>query len=191
MQTAWKIVLNTTEFLVGGQLDNVINHLHASGATGGRIAGAVMVDSDPGTPPTPDHSLIAQKYHGVWEAGFPFEALDEPWYRYPTRTRLLHNYTIGAYKPGRHESSLPNLTNIRPDHLAIWWYGFSPWTPEGRARKLQIGKTVDAFDRSVGFGHQHIVDEAELDARHAAMLEFAKDFEQPLSYKARPLKLDP
>lgn len=188
---AWKIVLNTTEFLVGGQLDNIINHLHASGSVGGRISGAVMVDANPEVPPLPDMPLVAQKHYGVREEGFPFETLDKPWYRYPTRTRLLHRYKIGAYKPGRHESSLPNLTNIRPEHLEIWWYGFSPWTPEGRARKLQIGTTVDAFDRSVGFGHQHMVDERELNARHAAMLEFASEFEVPLNYKPRPLKLDP
>ena len=179
----WKLVLNTTEFLVGSQIDNVITFMTNDDYIGGRIPGAVMVDSAPGEPLDPERALVAQKHHGAWEAGFDYAQLGQSWYDRPTRSRILHNYPIGAYKPGRHESHLPGLVDIKPEHLGIWWYGYSPWTPEGIARKLQIRETIDPFDTKIGFGHQHQVSAEEIEARHKTMLEFATDLGEPALYQ--------
>jgi len=179
-KNSWKLVLNTTEFLVGSQLENVIKFMIKDGYIGGRIPGAVMVDPHPEAPLDPDKPLVEQKYHGAWEADFPYDQLGQSWYERPTRSRILHNYPIGSYVPGRHDSHLPNLVPINPEHLGIWWYGYSPWTPEGIARKLQIQSTIDPFDVKVRFGHQHEVTPDQLQERHAAMLEFSQNLRDPV-----------
>lgn len=171
---AWKLVLNTTEFLVGTQLDNVLRFLETNDYLGGRIPGAVMVDTQPQSPPDPALPLVDQKHHGFWESDFPFAELELDWLKRPTRTRVLHRYAIGAYGPGRHSSALPGLVNVRRDFLGIYWYGFSPWTPEFVSRKAQIKDRVDDFDKRVGFGHQHMVEEADMAARHSVLREHAR-----------------
>ncbi len=180
--SAWKLVLNTTEFLVGSQIDNVINFLTEREFTGGYIPGAVMVDHNADEVLDPNLPLVAQKHHGAWEADFPYDLLGQPWYDRMVRTRILHNYAIGAYKPGRHETHLPHLLNIKREHLGVWWYGYSPWTAQGISRKLQIKATIDPFDAKVGFGHQHNVALQELNLRHAEMVKYSYALDVPEFY---------
>ncbi len=174
-ENCWKLVLNTTEFLVGRQIDNVTHFLMEREFNGGRIPGAVMVDTDPDTIADPALPLVAQKSMGAWETDVPFYELNFDWYREPSRTRTLHNYKIGSYRPGRHASNLPGLVNIKPRDLGIWWYAFSPWGPEAIARKLQIKTKMDPMDRKVGFGRQHLALAQDLNDRHAALLPYARN----------------
>jgi hypothetical protein len=174
---AWKIVLNTTEFLAGSALDEIIAAAERAGHQGLCIPGTAMVDDQPHIAPDPDKPLIAQKYHGFWESEFPVSEVQFPWFFPNSRTRLLHRHAFGAYTPGRHSSMLPGLVQVPNTKLGIWWYGYSPWTEELIARKAQIQTKMDPLDKKVGFGIQHLASSAEQQERHAALLPFARDLD--------------
>jgi hypothetical protein len=163
--TAWKLALNTTEFFVAPGLAKMERVLIQHDLTGVRLPGAVMVDTDPDTPPDPSLPLVAQKSTGIWEDQIDFKALAIPGLTFPTRSRVYHRYAIGAYTPGRHASQLPRQANGSRDLGSIRWYGFSPWSNAFKARKLQISSKRDVFDVKNGFGAQHQADIAELDGR--------------------------
>lgn len=162
---AWKLALNTTEFFVAPGLAKMERVMLQHDLVGARLPGAVMVDSDPENPPNPAESLVTQKTTGIWEDEFDFKGLAIPGLTFPTRGRLYHRYAIGAYTPGRHSSHLPRQCNGSRDMGSIRWYGFSPWSDQFKARKLQIGTKRDSFDVKNGFGAQHQADIAELDSR--------------------------
>lgn len=174
---AWKIALNTTEFLAGDVLDQVIAAAEHEGRPGVYIPGTAMVDDQPQTAPDPAKPLIAQKYHGFWESEFPVTEVHFPWFFPRARTRLLHRQAFGAYTPGRHSSMLPGLVEVPNTELGIWWYGYSPWTEDFIARKAQIQTKMDPMDKKAGFGMQHLASYAEQRARHAALLPFAHDLD--------------
>ncbi len=172
---AWKIVLNTTEFLVGHELDAVIESTESQNFLGVYIPGAAMIDNIPDMPLEGNAPLVAQRFHGFWESELPVERVKYPWFFPRARTRLLHRYAFGAYTPGRHSSMLPRLALAANTQLGIWWYGYSPWTPDFVARKTQIQATMDPLDKSVGFGIQHIATEHDQQMRHKTLLQFAHD----------------
>jgi hypothetical protein len=159
----WKLALNTTEFFVAPGLAKMERVMLQHDLVGARLPGAVMVDTDPENAPDPALPLVTQKATGIWED--EFEGLAIPGLTFPTRGRLYHRYAIGAYTPGRHSSHLPRQCNGSRDMGAIHWYGFSPWSNQFKARKLQIGTKRDDFDVKNGFGAQHQADVAELDNR--------------------------
>lgn len=174
---AWKLVLNTTEFFVAPGLEKMERVVAQHDLTGVRLPGAVMVDTDPNNPPDPLRPLVEQKATGIWEDEIDFAALAIPGLTFPTRSRLYHRYTIGAYTPGRHASHLPRQCNGSRELGSIRWYGFSPWSNAFKARKLQISDRRDSFDIKNGFGAQHQADIAELDGRWSKL--------RPLSGKLR------
>lgn len=162
---AWKIALNTTEFLVAPALAHMEDTLRRHDLTGVRLPGAIMVDTAPDEAPKPDIPLTQQKRCGIWEETFDFRRHAIPGFQAPTRSRLYHRYPIGAYMPGRHASHLPGQCGGNPELGAIWWYGFSPWTGAFKARKAQIATRRADFDRKHGFGAQHEAAVHELDER--------------------------
>lgn len=172
---AWKIVLNTTEFLVGDHLDHVIARTEREGLQGVSVPGAHMVDNCPETPLRADRPLVEQKHHGFWESEIPAEQVSFPWFFPRARTRLLHRYAFGAYTPGRHSSMLPRVTTVPQTELGIWWYGYSPWTPEFIARKTQIQTRIDPLDKAADMGTQHLATAQELQLRREALLDFSHD----------------
>jgi Glycosyl transferase family 2 len=152
---AWKMALNITEFLVApslSQLEATIIRKHDIAA---RLRGAIMVDTEPESPPDPNEPLLQQKTSGFWEAGFDFHSVRMPGINFVARRRIYHRYTIGAYLPGRHSSHLPGQYKTSAAEGAILWYGFSPWSSEFKARKLQIGATIGDYDRRYGLSIQH------------------------------------
>ena len=183
---AWKLVLNTTEFLVGDQIDNVIRFVEENGLTGVLIPGAVIVDKEPDKVPSYDLPLVSQKHHGFWERDFPYGEAAQWWIPGQNRTRVLHNYLIGAYRPGRHLTCLRNLTTARPEHLGIWWYAYSPWTRAFVERKLQIKTKVDPLDPSrFQFGQQHMTEMDEMVERRDYLLPYSRDLDVPPAFKRR------
>jgi hypothetical protein len=169
----WKIALNTTEFLIPRDLEKMQRLMAQHDLTGVRLPGAIMIDTEPNIAPDPGKPLVAQKTSGVWEDSFDFKSANIPGLTFPTRSRVYHRYAIGAYTPGRHSSQLPRQANGSRDLAAIWWYGFSPWSNDFKARKLQISGKRDAFDIKNGFGAQHQADLAELDGRWSKLVPFA------------------
>jgi hypothetical protein len=160
---AWKIALNTTEFLMAADLSLLEERLTEAGSTGGRLPGAMVVDTQPDSQPDKTIALTRQKQSGVWEGDARLPALGIPSLQHVWRSRLYHRYDIGAYMPGRHASHLPGIQIIEPRDAAIWWYGFAPWSDELKARKLQIDNQRDGFDRKHLLGWQHQSKLAELE----------------------------
>ncbi len=164
---AWKLALNTTEFLVAPELARLEERLVGKGLIAARLPAAIMVDDAPDRPPEPSAPLVEQKRSGIWEGRVNLDRLRIPGLRGPatSRRRVYHRYAVGAYLPGRHRSHLPDQLDVDRLDGAIWWYGFSPWTDEFKARKLQIEPRRAEFDRSHRFGAQHQATRAELDER--------------------------
>ena len=104
---AWKIALNTTEFLVAPALAHMEATLERHELTAVRLPGAIMVDSAPDEAPDPGVPLTQQKQCGIWEDEFDFKTYAIPGLSFPTRSRIHHRYVIGAYTPGRHGSHCP------------------------------------------------------------------------------------
>jgi hypothetical protein len=162
---AWKIALNTTEFLVAPGLATMERAIEHHNLTAIKLPGAIMVDAEPELPPGSDLPLTGQKRCGIWEDAFDFKAHAIPGLTFPTRGRIHHRYPVGAYMPGRHASHLPGQVAGNRELGAIWWYGFSPWTDAFKARKLQIATKRADFDKKHGFGAQHDGSVLELEAR--------------------------
>jgi Glycosyl transferase family 2 len=162
---AWKIALNTTEFLVAPGLAMMEAAIEQHQMTAIRFPGAIMVDTSPEISPRAELPLTEQKQCGIWEDAFDFKAYAIPGLTFPTRSRIHHRYVVGAYAPGRHASHLPGQCASKRDLGAIWWYGFSPWTAAFKARKLQIATRRADFDKKHGFGVQHDGSMAELERR--------------------------
>jgi hypothetical protein len=152
---AWKIALNTTEFLVAPSLSAIEESVAEKSHTGIVLPGAIMIDTEPELPPDPALPLVEQKASGLWEEGFDFAGAAISGLKGPSRSRVYHSYDIGAYAPGRHRSYLPGLTTGRREQGAIWWYGFSPWTEEFKSRKRQFADSFSSFDKRFGYGIQH------------------------------------
>ncbi len=174
----WKIALNTTEFLVAPKLTELEQLLSTNNLTGVRMPGAIMVDTDLDAELDPTRPLVDQKASGIWEKTFDFKAARIPGLTFPTRNRLYHRYTIGAYQPGRHASHLPGLCDGAPEFGAIWWYAFSPWTDAFRSRKLGVGTRRDDFDKRHGFGAQHEASLAEINLRWSKLFGYSTPLKQ-------------
>jgi hypothetical protein len=181
-RSAWKIALNTTEFLMAN-LDGVENEITAADSIVGKLEAAIMVDGEPGVSPAYERPLVDQKNMGFWENdlkifsgesvfrslrrspdAFFFNKVSRHGFfnktaitdaKAPLRGRIYHRYEIGSYAPGRHSSFLPRQVAIPRKTGSIWWYGFSPWNDAFLSRKLQIDATRDPFDKKHRLGVQH------------------------------------
>jgi Glycosyl transferase family 2 len=165
---AWKIALTATEFLVARRLLEMEQFVKSRDLIAVRVPRAIMVDTEPDRAPDPNVPLTEQKYCGIWELEFDFQAaalVNPP----PTSSRLYHRYMIGAYAPGRHVSHLPGQCEGNREQAAIWRYTFSPWTDAFKARKLQINATRSDFDKAHRLGYQHEADLPELERHWAAL----------------------
>jgi len=138
----WKIVLNVTEFLVGDVRAAMVGERQI-------LRSRIMVDRDQHTP-DPTRPLVEQYADGY------YDDMSRP-------GRLLHRQIHGNYPTGRHMHD-----RVTTDDCAVWWYGWAPWTPETRARKLQIQTRIPPRDKEQRRGWHHCVDEAQLDAWYLA-----------------------
>ena len=94
--------------------------------------------------------------------------------------RTIHNYTIGAYTPGRHGSNLPaeKTVNISAEQLAIYWFSYSQWNQAFKDRKSQITTQIDENDKKFNFGREHHADEIELEERRQLCLQYTHDINE-------------
>lgn len=127
----YKMVLTTTEFLVG-ELPEL-----PSQPTCYSMPFFRLVDTVPEEYPTYDKNLVDQKSIGFIDKS--------------SKRRFLHNYTDGEYGVGRHDTSL--------DHedvdMWIYKYVFSPWTEEFIERRLQMKKYINEKEVKRGWGVHH------------------------------------
>jgi hypothetical protein len=168
---AWKIALNITEFLVTPSLSALETLVLGKGQTAARLHAALMVDADPHLLPDPNRPLVEQKNCGLWEDRLDIRLPlpEERRISFGSRRRIYHSYLVGAYEPGRHISNLPGQYWTTAEQGAIWWYAFSPWCEEFKARKLQIGATIADHDRKVGWGAHHHFTQEQMEEQWGAM----------------------
>ncbi len=96
------------------------------------------------------------------------------------RARTIHNYTIGAYSPGRHSSHLPKhkTAKLSPSDVAIYWYSYSPWNESFKDRKSQIKTQIDIKDKKFNFGKEHLAEKSELEERRKLLLKYTHDINE-------------
>lgn len=154
----WKIILNTTEFLLHYNLRNYVNDFmeQKTGLVGVRTNGIVMVDrvEDRYKPLTKEH-LIFQKKYGYLESDFAPITKANPLHR----SRLLHFASNGKYSLGRHQSQ---HTSFIDKKLFLLWFGFSPFE-QIKNRKLSFKSQMSERNIEMNAGLQHIWNEEQLE----------------------------
>ncbi len=174
----WKVCLNTTEFLLG-PVSMELGRLRAH--VGIRPQGLTMVDLRPEDKPTSNQSLITQKPWGLndkaWLSATSSLASSDVAklnsFRPRLRRRLIHRASAAEYRPGRHKWISPAAVDSK--RLRVAWFGLSPWTAEGIARKLQIADRIPAADWRSGNGVQHLLREQDLSKIRNELSPFATD----------------
>lgn len=136
----YKIVLNTTEFLVPIDKNSLLSNSLEESESCYSIPTAIIVDHDPNDSVSYEDNLIEKKNFGLFDFSF-------------RQNRFIHNHSNGNYVLGRHFTNLPVSNNQIP--FLIFWYGYAPWTEETIQRKLQIGNMVPDSDIKLGRGFQH------------------------------------
>ncbi len=151
-----KIALNTTEFLNvanEGELDRIFKKK----PTSYKLQGAVMVDKEPCVTADYASPLVEQKNSGFWEHQFDYSSVPREleWPTFPTRSRIMHNFSTGRYSPGRHSTFHPSCRFISRNIASVWWYAFSPMQPNFIERKIGICSRIPEEDKLAGMGTHH------------------------------------
>lgn len=154
----WKVVLNTTEFLVGNY--EVLNDDPDQEL---KVPCIVMVDEDPQSLPTYSLPLVDQKHFGI-----PYDS-HGPIIRRP---RCIHNRKQIEYSLGRH------YEHYDTTDLKVLWYGFSPYTSELINRKLQIQNRIPQVDKMRGLGTEHFVTLEQLNDLYEKYRQQAVDIKE-------------
>lgn len=84
--------------------------------------------------------------------------------------RTIHSWDHGHYSLGRHAFTLP-ITNSIP--FFIIWFGFYPWNSKFHKRKLQIKDRIPQSDYDKGSSHQHRETLEGNEQRRLKSLEFS------------------
>jgi hypothetical protein len=164
--SGWKIVLNTTEFLLSHDLPLYVRWMekYRTDVNGIWAFDFTMVDSlserDHDLTPGP---LFFQKRWGYHSRG--------------NRSRMLHRCPDGRYDTGRHTS--PVVNRVVDDGLFVLWFGWCPirFVP---GRKLQIQQRIPHRDRAAGLGRQHLVSAEGLET--AYLHEVTKIYDLPAAH---------
>jgi hypothetical protein len=148
----WKMVLNTTEFLLGQDVPLFVRWLEkyrpdVMGVWGFDLALVDAVEECEKT--VTEAPLHLQRFRGYHPKG--------------ERSRLLHRHPDGRYDTGRHTT--PLVPKVLDDSLFVLWLGWSPMRYI-RGRKLQIQERVPVRDRAAGLGKQHVVSPAALESAY-------------------------
>lgn len=139
----WRIVLNTTEFLIGDY-----ESLHTTEQTRFVVKSYIMVDPLSISNPQPSYNenLWDKHYNGYFDNNY-------------RKGRLL-NKSPSRYNPGRH------FTDYNTDQFCILWYAFAPWNEQTKKRKLQIQTKIPESNYAVGLGCHHKIDEYNLEQKY-------------------------
>jgi hypothetical protein len=167
---AWKIALNTTEFLCG-DLTNLVCNLEGNNIDAARIRPVVLVDplDAPERDPNGPIPLVRQCHYG-----FTYGVDLPDGLQVGSRSRLLHRHRDGAYTTGRHGSAHPGIYEYPPGALLLWM-AFAPWNEHILARKLQIKDRIPDGDKAANLGVQHYMDAEQLDRVRREQAAFSRD----------------
>lgn len=146
----WKVVLNTTEFLLGD-----VREIVARRVKGFKPCNVTLVDRQEDYGRTLDsRPLLQQRQHGIILGC-------------EIRSRLIHPYPDGAYDIGRH--AVNREWEYEPSLYSVHAM-FSPW-PQSIARKLQIQHRIPPNDLRKGWGWQHRTSADQLQGQWRRMTE--------------------
>jgi hypothetical protein len=168
----WKIVLTTTEFLYCNNLPTLLSNIESQGLNGAKIRPVAMVDMaerhdiDSNVP-------LEQQCHTGFLGGF----------MEPYKSRLIHRHVDGAYSIGRHYTGHTDIVQY-PEGALLLWFGYAPWTPQTRQRKLQIQQRIPEADKQRGLGVHHVMDESALYVSWQEMVQQSSDLRQLPEYAA-------
>jgi hypothetical protein len=166
----WKMVLSTTEFLVGNykKLDTILD-----GNQEILVPAFQMIEhpETEGTYPNPSIDLFKQKTYGIHYDDPIHYSNNEithnrrwdhhihPWNRgwVTRRQRLLHNHDNITYPMGRHFSEYERSSK----DFIIVYYRFCPWNVEMLNRITNLKNNLDPEDEQKMLGFEHFLDSAE------------------------------
>ncbi|ACT00669.1 glycosyltransferase family 2 protein [Paenibacillus sp. JDR-2] len=175
--SGWKIVLNTTEFLVSRYGIQLFQILDSLGGKMYSVRTITMVDP-PGyyTDPIYALPLVKQRYHGLFPA--------DPQALY--HGRFIHKYRSGGYTAGRHWTTKPYEVLLIP--AFIMKFSFSPWNHAMRARKMQIGPTIPEDALKSNMGNHHLFNLQELEAKYLALAGITEDLRRIPEFRSLRLR---
>lgn len=145
----YKIILNTTEFLVGADikkhLTDMKNCYHPIQCL------TAISTKEPMYPKN-----LKELFEGIDNVELHLRFM-----------RALHSYNNGEYGVGRHNVT-KNVTSYLPAYVI--WFGFYPWNEHIIQRKLQIKNKVPDSDIKVGFGIHHLWTRHDMDLQRVKYL---------------------
>jgi len=143
--SGWRIVLNTTEFLIGDY--SLLNDINDD--VDYYIPPYIMVDNvnDEFNNPDYNEDLFLQRTHGA-----SYTDLNNFLFK---KSRKLSNY-FSSYPLGRHFGTY-NTTEF-----VILWYGFSPMNDKLIDRKIQIQHKIPESDKLSKRGFHHFVNREQV-----------------------------
>jgi hypothetical protein len=137
----YKIILNTTEFLIGPTNIRYLLRNSNNCAYGLKCL-------------TPFSSQQTQNPANLYELLSGIERVEE----YSRFNRFIHSYPDGAYTVGRHQS----YRRAYEINMYIMWFGYYPWNQQLIDRKLQIKRNISESDKLKGYGSQHLLEYSEM-----------------------------
>ncbi|CAF1324836.1 unnamed protein product [Rotaria sordida] len=147
--TAWKIALNTPEFLVHPDLRQALADIELNTSTIAFRLRSITMSGNDYIALQRFSSLLLQRSLYICDKNNAAEIHGET-----PASRYIHRYVFAPYMVGRH-----GLTNNNWQWLSIGFiakFVFTPW-PEIIKRKLQIHTRIPASDSNRGLGGHHIV----------------------------------
>ena len=168
----YKIVLNTTEFLIINDGEKFNKLVSRKGKNCFRFVSKIMIDEDVSKNKIND--LLKEKKFGIWNDEILDKIdlqkiSDEKVIKYvkalPQRYRFMHNYKHGKYLPGRHSSKL-KFEDVNREVAYIQYYLLSPMNNEFIKRKTQISEKVSTDDKQKDRGYQHLYSDNDLVNAH-------------------------
>ena len=148
---AWKITLNTPEFLIHPDLRQELANLDQGNVTtqAFRFPSIIMSGND-SKPLERFSSLIKQRSQYLCDKSDHGEG---------SYSRFIHRYPYGPYSLGRHDLPNTKWEWIFNGYIAKFMH--TPW-PEIMSRKLQIRARIPLHHFRKGWGNQHDVDDKRL-----------------------------
>lgn len=140
----WRIVLNTTEFLIGNY--HIIDKIQSPSEF--FIPSILMADSTETQYTDIRENILSERTYGI----SPYDSVENFRLR---RARRLGNF-FRPYNTGRH------FEHYDTQEFIICWYGFSPFNEHTIKRKLQIQSKMPEMDKRLGLGVQHVTDRDKL-----------------------------
>jgi nucleoside-diphosphate-sugar epimerase/2-polyprenyl-3-methyl-5-hydroxy-6-metoxy-1,4-benzoquinol methylase len=138
----FKIVLNTTEFLVCNKpLHEIFKDYENTNV-------CIRIQS------YSPYSNKIEDINNYKKLFFNLTNKDVVFDYYRAGYRYIHNYNNGSYSLGRHDTSHHNIISS-DNSLNIIWFGFYPMNEMILKRKLQIQERIPLNNKERGWGYQH------------------------------------